>query len=280
MRVTEREDSAPLSTHPLSTPRVRVAFEVKTEREPKHRDMNQTDTPFEIVLLNGNMCDARLWQGGDGVILKALRTFAPVGIIDFKDDATIEAMAMRVLNACTGPILPIGFSMGGIVALEIARRAVDRVAGLALIDTTSCADTRGPERLRQQEDIRAGHLERVVIEELKPNYLAACHRGDQDMLDLLRAMAVELGPEVFIAQSEALRTRADLTPVLASLYMPVLVACGREDGLCPPDLHQAMAQTIPNATFVCVDQAGHLLPLEQPHVFAQTLTTFLNGLKD
>jgi pimeloyl-ACP methyl ester carboxylesterase len=237
--------------------------------------MNQTKALFEIVLLNGNMCDARLWQGGDSVIVDALRAFGPVRMIDFENDATIEAMAVRVLNACVGPILPIGFSMGGIVALEIARQAYERITGMALIDTTSRADTRGPERLRQQDDIRAGHLERVVIDELKPNYLAACHRGNQDMLNLLRQMAVDLGPEVFIAQSEALRTRADLTSVLASLDMPVLVACGREDSLCPPDLHQSMAQAIPNATYICVEQAGHLLPLEQPHVFAQTLTTFL-----
>jgi pimeloyl-ACP methyl ester carboxylesterase len=92
-------------------------------------------------------------------------------------------------------------------------------------------------------------------------------------------MALKLGPEVFMAQSEALRTRRDLTAVLPSLYMPVLVGCGARDELCPPSLHRAMADMIPNAHSICIDDAGHLLPLEQPHALAKSLTTFFNILR-
>jgi pimeloyl-ACP methyl ester carboxylesterase len=222
------------------------------------------------------MCDARLWQGGDGVIVKAIQEHGlTVYNADFGLDNTIEAMAARVLAQVETDIMPIGFSMGGIVALEMIRQAHSRIKALGLIDTTSRADTRGPERLRQQDDVRQGGLERVVIDELKPNYLAPCHRGDPAMMALLRDMAMELGPDAFIAQSEALRLRADLTPLLSSLAMPTLLACGVHDTLCPPSLHRDMANQIDGSQFHVVGDAGHILPLEQPAILAGLISQFL-----
>jgi pimeloyl-ACP methyl ester carboxylesterase len=224
------------------------------------------------------MCDARLWTGGNGAIIKAIEACGlAFSHVDFKNDTSIKAMAHRALSKTDGALIPIGFSMGGIVALEMYNQAPDRTAALGLIDTTSLADTRGPERLRQQDDIRQGHLERVVLEELKPNYLAACHAKDADLLALLRDMAMALGPNVFIAQSEALRTRSDLTPALADINVPVMLACGREDTLCPPRRHEQMATMIKDANLTIVEDAGHILPLEQPVTLAGLLSNFLTS---
>lgn len=229
-----------------------------------------------VVLLPGNMCDARLWGGANRAIMQAIEANG-IGVlcIDFEDDASISTMAARALYSCQGPLIPIGFSMGGIVALEMYRQASQRIWAMGLIDTTAFPDTRGTERIRQQQDILAGHLERVVLDELKPNYLAACHAKDGDLLALLRDMAMTLGPDVFIAQSEALRTRGDLSPVLANITVPVLLACGREDSLCPPALHERLATMIPNASMFIVEDAGHIVPLEQPVILAGLISQFL-----
>jgi pimeloyl-ACP methyl ester carboxylesterase len=240
--------------------------------------VKQSTAAPQIVLLSGNMCDRRLWTGGDNAILKAIEACGlNLSHVNFENDASIEAMAARALNTCEGALISIGFSMGGIVALEMYKQEPNRITALGLIDTTSHADTRGPERLRQQEDIRQGHLERVVLEELKPNYLAICHAKDASLLGLLRDMAMALGPEIFIAQSEALRTRADLTPMLGDIVVPVMLACGREDALCPPKLHQDMAAIIKDARVTIVENAGHILPLEQPTILAALITQFLTS---
>jgi pimeloyl-ACP methyl ester carboxylesterase len=234
--------------------------------------------PHQVVLLPGNMCDGRLWAGGDGAILKAIEACGlVVSHVNFASDASIETMAHHALTITEGTLIPIGFSMGGIVALEMYKQAPNRIAAIGLIATTSQADTRGLERLRQQRDVRRGHLERVVLEELKPNYLAACHAKDADLLALLRDMALALGPEVFIAQSEALRTRAELTPVLGDIKVPVMLACGREDTLCPPQRHEQMAAMIKGANLTIVEDAGHILPLEQPAILARLLSNFLTS---
>ena len=58
--------------------------------------------------------------------------------------------------------------------------------------------------------------------------------------------------------------------------MPVLLACGSEDGLCPPNWHREWAAAIgPRARFVEIAGAGHLLPLEQPHALADALLGWL-----
>lgn len=219
------------------------------------------------VLLPGNMCDARLWTA-------EVRAALPGAVdADLSRDETIDAMAARALAQVEGPLLPVGFSMGGIVALAMARLAPERIAGLALIDTNPSADLleRAAVRPRQQADVRRGELERVVVEELKPNYLARANRGDVALLALLRDMALTLGADVFVRQSEALRTRPDQRGVLATLAVPVLIACGAEDDLCPPAWHEAMAADARSATLHVVGGAGHMLPLEQPGRLAAIL---------
>ena len=216
------------------------------------------------VLLAGNMCDARLWTA-------EVRAALPGAVdADLARDDTIEVMARRALDAAEGAVLPVGFSMGGIVALAMARLAPKRIAGLVLLDTNPGADLpeRATVRPRQQADVRAGALERVVVEELKPNYLATANRGNVAFLALLRDMALALGPDVFVRQSEALRTRPDQRDVLPALAVPVLLACGAEDALCPPEWHRAMAATTCDATLEVIEGAGHMLPLEQPQRLA------------
>lgn len=233
------------------------------------------------VLLPGNMCDARLWSGGGSAVEAGLAARGlAVAYADLSDAATISDMAAGVLARVPGTLLPVGFSMGGIVALEMARQAPERVAGLVLIDTNAGADLpeRAVVRPVQQARVRGGALATIVADELKPAYLAAANRGDAALKDLLFDMAMRLGDDVFCAQSEALRARADLGPVLDAFAGPVLFAVGAEDALCPPDWHAAMAARCTRATLRIIDGAGHMLPLERPHELAQAIGQWLDDI--
>ena len=99
---------------------------------------------------------------------------------------------------------------------------------------------------------------------------------DAELLDSVMHMAISLGPDVFVAQSEALRLREDLRSGLGRLTMPVMLSCGSEDRLCPPEWHRAWANLIgTNASFDEIQNAGHLLPLEQPGALADALIGWL-----
>jgi pimeloyl-ACP methyl ester carboxylesterase len=229
--------------------------------------------PPSILLLPGNMCDG---------LLRAVESLGWPSRSPHLDADSVEAMARSVLDAHDGPLVPIGFSMGGIVALEMLQQAPKRVVGLGLLDTNASADLveRAAQRPRQQAAARSGRLEEIVTTELKPNYLATANRGDARLLALLRDMALSLGPDVFVRQSEALRTRPDLSGVLPAVTVPVFIACGAEDRLCPPEWHADLARGAQDAQLHVISGAGHMLPLEQPERLAERLLPWLYLLRE
>jgi len=227
------------------------------------------------VLLPGNMCDARLWPD-------VVRHVLPGAVdADLSRDDTVPAMAVRTLAETEGPLLPIGFSMGAIVAVEMAYQAPGRIAGAVLLGLNAGADLpeRAAHRPVQQAEVRDGGLERVLVEELKPNYLAAERRSDTALLALLRDMGMTLGADVFVAQSEALRLRADRRDVLRASTVPVLFGCGEEDSLCPPSWHRDWEDMTARSSLRIFAGSGHMLPLEQPEALADAIADWITKEK-
>lgn len=213
----------------------------------------------------------RLWTRDVRAVLPA-----PIDA-DLTRDDSIAAMASRALVGADDRLLAVGFSMGAIVAVEMWVQSPDRIAGLVLLDYNATADLpeRAAHRPAQQAEVIAGGLERVLVEELKPNYLAAARRGDAALLALLRDMGMALGPDVFVAQGEALRLRADRVAALGRIDCPVLYGCGTEDALCPPAWHQRWTSSTCDARFFECAGVGHRLPLEAPAALANALTSWI-----
>src|SRR5882672_7717412 len=93
--------------------------------------------PLPIVLVPGLICSARLYAEQ----IPALWRFGPVSIADHRRDDTMEAIAARILASAPPRFALAGLSMGGYVALTMLRRAPERVARLALLDTSARPDT-------------------------------------------------------------------------------------------------------------------------------------------
>ncbi|MEZ5800629.1 MAG: alpha/beta hydrolase [Nitratireductor sp.] len=142
----------------------------------------------------------------------------------------------------------------------------DRIERLALLDTNHLADAPGRFEIRNRQinDVRVGRLREVIVDEMKPVYLAKANRSNQPLLDLLVAMAMDCGANAFVAQSIALRDRDDQSATLAACKQPALVLCGAEDELCPLDRHREMAGLLENSELVIVPGAGHISTLENP----------------
>ncbi|MBO9402602.1 alpha/beta hydrolase [Shimia sp. R9_3] len=228
-----------------------------------------------LVFLPGMMCDARLFAPQIAAF-SAQRTVsvAPIG-----HHQTMAALAEEVLAHAPPRFALAGLSMGGIVAMEIARQAPERVAGLALMDTNPLAEAdavkarRGP----QIEAVKRGELRRVMREEMKPNYLTdGPNKGA--ILDFCMDMATALGDQVFINQSIALRDRPDQSQTLKSFTGPALALCGEDDSLCPVARHELMHDLLPNSTLKVLPNAGHLPTLEQPDATTAALKTWLETL--
>lgn len=220
------------------------------------------------------MCDARLF----GPQIDALSGRLPILVCPIGGHDTIAAIAAEILSYAPPRFALAGLSMGGIVAMEILRQAPDRVARLALLDTNPLAEQEAAKARRapQMAAVRAGQLRDVMRDEMKPNYLAPTSRR-QAVLDLCMEMAMDLGPDVFLAQSAALRDRPDQSETLRAYRGAALVMCGAEDALCPVARHELMAALLPNAHLEIIAGAGHLPTLEQPKPTTAALARWLEA---
>ena len=227
----------------------------------------------DVLLLPGMLCDASLWAHQ----IEALGSHWRVSVGDITGAESVREIAAQVLACAPRSFAVAGLSMGGIVALEMWRQAPQRIERLALLDSNFRADPPGRRRLRdrQMADVASGALERVLRDELKPNYLADCHRDDLALLDDVLGMGMALGAGVFRRQSLALRDRPDSSATLATITCPALVLCGDEDRLCPPALHREMAAAIPNGSLEIVSRCGHLSAMEQPNAVSTALRRWL-----
>jgi len=64
---------------------------------------------------------------------------------------------------------------------------------------------------------------------------------------------------------------------LAGISAKTLVIAGEQDILIPAEEGRALAEAIPGARFVLAQEAAHTVHLDLPEMFADTLTTFING---
>ena len=214
-----------------------------------------------LVFLPGMMCDARLF----GPQIAALSPEFSVMVCPVTRGERIEEIASALLDDLPSRFALAGLSMGGIVAMEILRRAPGRVTRLALMDTNPLAETPQIAAAREPQivKVRAGRLLDVMRDEMKPHYLApGPYRGE--ILKLVMDMADSLGPESFVRQSRALQRRRDQQATLRKCKVPTLILCGAHDALCPIKRHTFMAELIQGAELLVLDDAGHLPTLEMP----------------
>ena len=216
-----------------------------------------------VVLAPGLLCDDRLWSAVRPMLKGEVVT------VDFTDDETIHAMADRILMEGPEWFVLAGFSMGGMASMTAAARAPHRISGLVLIDTHAEPETpdRSKRRARQIATAEAGGFERLVREELKPNYFADAHgRGSERRL--VSDMAMDAGASQFRRHVEALMVRPDPGAMLGTLSMSVTVVTGEADTLAPPSAARHMVERLADARLVLVPDCGHMSPLEAPAVVA------------
>ena len=171
------------------------------------------------------------------------------------------------------PVYLAGFSMGGYVAMEMLSQPVRALQGLALLDTAGGGETE-ESRVQREKTIHALQTDfaRTLQGILKWN----THEPRPELLERLRSMMLDVGPEVAVRQIRAISTRREHRQVLEQLQLPVRVLCGEHDRVTPPQRSQELAEWIPGAQLVMVPGAGHMLPLEQPQAVVKTLLDLMN----
>ncbi|MEM8775259.1 MAG: alpha/beta hydrolase [Pseudomonadota bacterium] len=226
-----------------------------------------------LVFLPGIMSDARLF----GPQISTFSTETSVMFAPISSGETIEEIASGLLKQLPKCFAVAGHGMGGIVAMELLRRAPERVSRIALMDTTSLAET--PQSAADYEPLiiklKTGLLEIAASELIRAEHLAPTE-SRASILNLVAKMAENVGTSTIIQQIRALQRRCDYQVILRKCKVPALVMCGVHDTLMPVKRHEFMAGIIPNAQLALIQNAGHFPTLEASDAVSAALRSWMN----
>ena len=225
-----------------------------------------------LVFLPGLMCDARVfWPQIAELSATTAVTVAPI-----TQGERIDEIASGLLDILPMKFALAGLGLGGMVALEIVRRAPNRVTRLALMDTSPLAGTPQASAMRELLIVKAksGRLEDVMRSEIP---LTALAQGPNRaaVMEILLDMADTLGVEVYLKQARALQRVRDQQAVLRKLRCPTLVMCGEADTINTVKRHSFMAELIPTGFLRVIEGAGHVPTLEQPQAVTDALIQWM-----
>lgn len=213
-----------------------------------------------LVLLPGTLCDERLFAP----VVARLAT-RDTAVLPIAGDDPV-AVARALLARAPARFALLGFSLGGLVALEMALLAPDRVLGIALVDSNA--------RARASDAPAHPGPPAAAIAAIWPRAVGEHHRA-APLRALLEAMANATPPGIHAAQEQLACTRTDKRDRLPELTMPALVLAGSQDALCPQPLQQELADGLPDATLALIEGAGHFAPLEAPDQVAAHVAAWL-----
>ncbi len=210
--------------------------------------------------------------------LPSLWRFGPVTVAQHSLQESVETIARSILATTPERFALLGLSMGGYVSFEILRQAPQRVAKLALLDTTARPDS--PEKAADRRALisraRSAPIQEIS-DELFPRLVDRSRRHDETLRELFRQMAEETGAEGFIRQQTAIMNRPDSRPGLKEIRCPTLVLVGEGDELTPPELAAEIAAGVAGSRLVKIPDCGHASTLEQPQKVTRALVEWLEG---
>lgn len=227
-----------------------------------------------LLLLPGLLCNERLFEHQ----VSALSNVAAPVVADFTAGDTIADFARAAIRRMPeGRFAVAGLSMGGYVALEVARQAPGRVAAIALLDTNARPDS-AESTANRRRLIALGERDFPAVNaSLLPKLLHPDHLGDARKVRVIDEMAEAVGLAAFKRQQEAIIARIDSRPHLGAIRAPALVLAAREDAIMPMEVSEEMARAIPGARLEIVERCGHLSSIDQPEAVTEALRAWIRS---
>ena len=230
-----------------------------------------------LLLVPGMLNDARIWRD----VTAQMDDLAEVRVANVQSQDSIATMARDALTQLDDvgpeqPVFLVGFSMGGYVAIELLATHSTRFTA-ALLMSTSCLPDSAQSAAGREKAVAAFKADfETTVQGVALRGLA---QPNPSLQDRLCEMMRDVGAATAIRQTQAISRRTDHRTALGSLQLPVHVMCGRQDRITLPAWSQTLADTIPSSTLHWVDDAGHMLPVEQALTIGTVLKQMLTFSK-
>lgn len=211
-----------------------------------------------LVMIPGTLCDCRIFARQK----VALRGLANIHMVDYDDLSPSRDWAGRLLARLPPRFSVLGFSLGGLWALELLRQAPQRIERVALV----ASNAQGASKAGRRKSAWLWRMWRAwgpsaVARHVKPGYFHHQHQRQRHAA-LVHDMALRTRAQAARAEFAWAAARPDGRAALARFAGPVLLVSGARDRLCTPAMQRAMLQAQPAADWLELPRVGHFVPLE------------------
>jgi pimeloyl-ACP methyl ester carboxylesterase len=246
-----------------------------------------------ILFIHGFPLTGEMWRHTAAALSDDYRTIVPdlrgLGQSPPLSDAETVVIAtyardlVGVLDAIgeSRPVVVVGLSMGGMIALQLFRRHRARVRALVLCNTRAGAESLEGARAREERAAmvlaRGAEGVRAVADAMIGPVLAP--GVDAGVRQRVIDMMLTCHPTGVAAASRALASRADSWETLARFDCPVRFIGGEHDQITGPEsMREMLDKTAPaaGATLTLIPGAGHIPPMEKPDEFVAALRRVLD----
>ncbi len=198
---------------------------------------------------------------------------------------SLDAFTDSVAGLCPAPAIWLGWSLGGLIALQAALRHPHKVAKLVLVGTTPKFVQAPDWPHAMPTDVFAGFA-RSLVQDYRATLLRflSLQIGNNESV---RAVLKQLRAELFahgepqpeaLAAGLAILEQTDLRARLAEIRQPALVVHGGHDRLAPPAAGDYLAAHLPQARLLRLEGAGHAPFLSHAALFADAVGAVAAGV--
>lgn len=254
----------------------------------EERGASQRPGDPAILLLHGLLFDGGMWRGQVEPLARLGRVIvmdgpghgksepAPRFMLEEHADALFDALGELGIRRA----VIVGLSWGGMVGMRLALQHSDKVAGLALLDTSAEAESlsmrvryRAYIAMHRRVGVPLAAFQKVIAPRLfSPRTLVE----RPDLVETAYQRSMGFHREGLCRASIAVVVhRKNVLPELARIRTPTLVMCGTEDRSTPPEHSEKIASAIPHAKLVLLDGVGHMSTLEAPERVNAELVPFV-----
>lgn len=240
-----------------------------------------------VLLIHGFPLNRRMWQpqlaalsaAGYQALAPDLPGFGespplagPVSMSRYAEELVrlLDRLEIERVVAC-------GMSMGGYVLFSLLEHFPERVAAASFIVTRAAGDDAEGKAKRSEMAGTARSQGAAPVADVFSElvFAPATPRLRPELLDEVRSWMLAANPEGVAGALEAMRERADYAARLADITHPSLVVGALDDRAIPIEQSQELAAGLPNSDLIEIDNAGHMVNLEQPEAFNSALLDFL-----
>ena len=263
-----------------------------------HRSYDDEGNASAVILLHGYPFNRSMWReqieflSARGYRVVAPDLFEVSGSIERETERQRPAQAYRTMLTMASMAHDVaalmnelridqaiicGLSMGAYVAFEFAQLFPHRVYALVLAGARAQGPDEDEKQSREQQGRRIlTEGMAFVADAMLPKLLAPRTLAEQpDVVSRVREMILCTDPRAAAAAQRGMAARGDYSGYLTDIDAPTLIIAGREDAIRKPEDAEFIHRGVANSRLEIIDDAAHLMNLEQPDVVNNALLRFL-----